>query len=850
MIKFKISYILCAILAPSLTLANDVKRIDANTVQVPHTIYHNNQVWDNQTQSYKKLEGANYCALKTKGSITNKTLIIDNPKEIYDYSSMVAKLDVLTPNTKEVIKTQCLHENIHTTKEHSTVYHIPFLVSAHSIKGDVNSNRLVFKSGEVSSVYYLKPSELHNQDARELPAPNFKESGEDRFRYLITPALTQEGVARGNYLEIGSKSYINMGAEDTYTLTLNGAPYLSGGVSLKGSAIDNKVSFIEGAKLDFHAAPYKLDKNNKRVYDRRISHIIGGYAYNGEVRGNIVDLKGGSLIVHGKGGGYSSSASAHVAGAFVDSTDGKPYNASNNTLNVNNLDLDLRLDSANTPNFYDALLFAEFFGGKTIKGDALNNKITIKQFEATHSEGKIKVQGVLDFIAGSTNDGVANNNSISIDLTKPFGISENYLRANILRFIAGYGTLGASNNKVSIVNNLTQITGTTNSRDKVEIIAARTLSGEANNNVISIKDSQVALPLYIYTTDKENYEDSIHYAENAKNNKITLNNVFGRKDIRSGIEAMNLEGNSISYHNVEAQASGEGKEKESSMYIRATNLAKNNTFSASNYYSTSALNMYGIRGEVEARNNKILLKNVSFNTDRENAGLVIIGGVGQSAWENLLSIEDLSIGKYAKEDYLYIAASAIPNADSNLALSYGNTLYIGGEVDIHKDTLLNAISGSIIRIPAYTTHKDIVTLPAPSLAQLGEKNHLIAGANLKARVINNFEYYSFILNKNLKKNEAILESVETPINLSENGVFNLYAKGNIKGKFTLIKSQNGFTDFNGNALNSGEVEQLLEQISKNKTLVNLKNISSLKGTKAIKARLSLSEDGKEIYAEL
>lgn len=55
MIKFKISYVLCAILAPSLVLANanDVKRIDANTVQVPHTIYHNNQVWDNQTQSYK-----------------------------------------------------------------------------------------------------------------------------------------------------------------------------------------------------------------------------------------------------------------------------------------------------------------------------------------------------------------------------------------------------------------------------------------------------------------------------------------------------------------------------------------------------------------------------------------------------------------------------------------------------------------------------------------------------------------------------------------------------------------------------------------------------------------------------
>ncbi len=31
-----------------------------------------------------------------------------------------------------------------------------------------------------------------------------------------------------------------------------------------------------------------------------------------------------------------------------------------------------------------------------------------------------------------------------------------------------------------------------------------------------------------------------------------------------------------------------------------------------------------------------------------------------------------------------IAASAIPDANSNLALSYGNTLYIGGDVSIHE----------------------------------------------------------------------------------------------------------------------------------------------------------------------
>lgn len=54
---------------------------------------------------------------------------------------------------------------------------------------------------------------------------------------------------------------------------------------------------------------------------------------------------------------------------------------------------------------------------------------------------------------------------------------------------------------------------------------------------------------------------------------------------------MNVENNQVFYRNVEVQASGEGVNRESSVYIRAANFAKNNLFKASNYWATSMLNI-------------------------------------------------------------------------------------------------------------------------------------------------------------------------------------------------------------------------------------------------------------------
>ncbi|EDO8877757.1 hypothetical protein GNZ76_01380 [Campylobacter coli] len=328
---------------------------------------------------------------------------------------------------------------------------------------------------------------------------------------------------------------------------------------------------------------------------------------------------------------------------------------------------------------------------------------------------------------------------------------------------------------------------------------------------------------------------------------------------------MNVENNQIVYYNVEAQSSGEMKDKESSAYIKATNLAYNNLFKAGNYWATSKLNIYSIRGEEESRSNQIVFKNVGFHTDKiaEGSELVLIAGTGNSAYHNILSIQDLEIGAYDKEkDFVYIAASAIPNAESNLALSYNNTLYIGGNVSIDKRTIVNVLSGSVIRIPSYTKSKaDIITLPAPSLAQLTEDNHLILEHPLKAKVVNNFEHYSFIYHSKDKDrllgSEAFVKSLEAPINLSKGAQITLLLKKGEKApqkgsKIALISSKNGFSDINGNILNTTELNQLLKTLSLNQKNINYKKIPQLQqeNLRIIPMTLSLGDEGKTIYGEI
>ncbi|VUA74294.1 Putative periplasmic protein [Campylobacter coli] len=54
------------------------------------------------------------------------------------------------------------------------------------------------------------------------------------------------------------------------------------------------------------------------ILDERITHLVGGLAYNGKVEKNKLNLNGVEFNIHAPSGLYSSFAPVHIAGAFVD----------------------------------------------------------------------------------------------------------------------------------------------------------------------------------------------------------------------------------------------------------------------------------------------------------------------------------------------------------------------------------------------------------------------------------------------------------------------------------------------------------------------------------------------------
>ncbi|MCR8706011.1 hypothetical protein CAMP5121_08060, partial [Campylobacter sp. 2352 PW] len=117
--------------------------------------------------------------------------------------------------------------------------YIPFLVSAYTFNAKANNNTLVLKAGELSSVYYLKPTD------KEVINP--KATGLDnKYNFLITPAIARKGEVSNNTLNFLKDAYVNMGVENTYTLPLNGAPYILGAFGVDANANNNTVILNKG----------------------------------------------------------------------------------------------------------------------------------------------------------------------------------------------------------------------------------------------------------------------------------------------------------------------------------------------------------------------------------------------------------------------------------------------------------------------------------------------------------------------------------------------------------------------------------------------------------------------------
>ncbi|ELF2321178.1 hypothetical protein RBO56_001628, partial [Campylobacter lari] len=707
--------------------------------------------------------------------------------------------------------------------------YIPFLVSAYTFNAKANNNTLVLKAGELSSVYYLKPTD------KEVINP--KASGLDnKYNFLITPAIARKGEASNNTLNFLKDAYVDMGVENTYTLPLNGAPYILGAFGVDANTNNNTVILNSGSKIDFHTTPYKQSTLGDNIFDERMTHVVGAYTYNGNAKNNKVIIDGASLLVHGPSGAYSTSAATHLGGAFVDVNNNQSYEVSNNSVIINDLKLDLRVDTKNTPLAYNAILVGAVYGGRIIEGNAYRNVIIIKDLQTLLAlNTNIEVKALLDFYAGITNNGMANDNVIYMNLKKPFEINFNFTGKDEINLYGGVATKGASRNSINIEGSITQ--GVTDKKryDKINIIAAQTLSSKANNNSINISNSNSDIPMFLYAVMSE---DGKYYASSANANSIVLDNVKSGRNLTAIIEADNLEKNTIKYNMVQSLSNASNIDKGSKIILRANENANDNTLNIKDYSSAASSNVYIINAKNESANNTFIFDNLALGTasDKREGEIIISAGIAKNTHDNYTHINNLNIDEYKNNKAIFISASGVYSENDK---SYNNTLYLSGNTNIFNNTNIEVLAGSFLQ-----TKKDNNFVSKVLTHKNGTNNHLVLNTNIKANTINNFDHYSFILKDDTK---AYLSAKEV-INLSKDSSINVYTNNNVKNKsFVLMQSEKGFVDTNNKHLNQKDLQSLLETITKNNQSLH-KNIKA-KVQKA-KYTLSVSKDAKSIVVNL
>lgn len=570
-------------------------------------------------------------------------------------------------------------------------------------------------------------------------------------------------------------------------------------------------------------------------------------------------FNGGDIVAQGPEISYSTIGVFNIIGADVNSRFGKKSIAKYNKVLINNLFLDSKTYSEKKKNNYSAIVFGNIMGARMLgKGDVLNNSIVVNDIESYSEEETHQIQGYFSFYGGMTDDGEANNNSVEIELKTPLNMQKNFIGKHIYNFYGGYATQGASNNIIKIKNNFSKINTSENYNDKAIIMAARTLKGKANNNQITLESLAANLPLYIYATAKTTAYGNDFCADEANNNKINLIKTQSHRSLISVIEAKNVKNNKIIYNEVGSFSHSNSFKRNSVALIRGFEIADSNIIDINNYSSNSGNNALLTLGEKEAVNNKVLIEDATFgvNSGLDQGMLKIFGGVGEKTHNNILSLKNIILDKFNKDERsVFIAASAVPYGETKNAKSYNNTLYIGGNFETYQGSYIDVLSGAAY----YTINEDTYSKSsfAPSMANLTKGNHLILDISyMDSRVVNNFEDYSFIISSMTDKTEPLLRAFDLPINLSNEAKFNLLVSDIdlFKGeKLIAIESKNGFADINGNIItNKDELDDLLEKINKNKQNFNYKKIPNLKNIalKKIHFKLVSSENLKTLYMEV
>lgn len=160
----------------------------------------------------KKINGKNFYASKSKYPILNLTMIYNNPKS---GNKNLCKLEILTPDTskEEIITAFSTLGTVSSDTQAVPSSFMPFIVTAYAQNTNATNNKLILENGELSSVYFCKPS------IGDCGVPNNSQKG-DRFKYLIIAAFTDRGGGFNNQTILKENSYINNGCRKYLHLAL------------------------------------------------------------------------------------------------------------------------------------------------------------------------------------------------------------------------------------------------------------------------------------------------------------------------------------------------------------------------------------------------------------------------------------------------------------------------------------------------------------------------------------------------------------------------------------------------------------------------------------------------------
>lgn len=194
----------------------------------------------------------------------------------------------------------------------------------------------------------------------------------------------------------------------------------------------------------------------------------------------------------------------------------------------------------------------------------------------------------------------------------------------------------------------------------------------------------------------------------------------------------------------------------------ATKGVNHNTIDIKNYSSNAADNAYLIMAYNEAAYNKIIINDTLFGvaSDKREGILSIIAGLSNNGHDNTLIINNLNLDEYKNNNSIFIAPSAITGLSE--AKSYNNTLYIGGNLNIFKNTFIDILAGALVH---YEDNYSASNAIAPSDISLSKNNRLILNTKVEARIINNFEHYYLIVSNKINTT-SLLKSYDAPINIS------------------------------------------------------------------------------------